>query len=160
MKVSKTLTRREWLRKGFLYSIIGAFFATLGGIILDVLLAGGRFSSSHWTQLGSVSEFQKVSLFPIPQKKAAIIRHGSSLAALSMECTHLGCLLNATDHGFFCPCHGSVFSVFGEVYSRPATKSLKWHKIAMKNGRVWVHTGRKQEYPHWINIKKSSPAGH
>ena len=147
---SKPISRREWLRRGFLFGTVGTILATLGGIILDVWLAAGRFSSAHWTQLALIDSLPHQATVPFPEKRVAILRRGSRLAALSLECTHLGCLVNTMGDGFFCPCHGSEFGPMGEVYTGPASKPLQWHAVLVRHGRVWIHTGKKKQEAEWV----------
>lgn len=49
------------------------------------------------------------------------------LHAVSAACTHMGCLvsLDETDEEWACPCHGSRFSLDGEVTEGPATMPLR-----------------------------------
>jgi glycine/D-amino acid oxidase-like deaminating enzyme/nitrite reductase/ring-hydroxylating ferredoxin subunit len=48
------------------------------------------------------------------------------LHAVSLRCTHLGCLLrfNGAERSWDCPCHGSRFDVDGAVLEGPAVKPL------------------------------------
>jgi len=59
------------------------------------------------------------------KKKIAVIKEGPNVFALSLTCTHLGCMVNTTSKGFACPCHGSVFNTRGEVIRGPADRPLK-----------------------------------
>jgi Rieske Fe-S protein len=49
------------------------------------------------------------------------------LHAVSLRCTHLGCLVrfNAAEHSWDCPCHGSRFAPDGAVLEGPAVKALE-----------------------------------
>jgi glycine/D-amino acid oxidase-like deaminating enzyme/nitrite reductase/ring-hydroxylating ferredoxin subunit len=50
-----------------------------------------------------------------------------TLHAVSVRCTHQGCLLrfNAAERSWDCPCHGSRFDVDGAVLEGPAVKPLE-----------------------------------
>ncbi|MDX1811212.1 MAG: ubiquinol-cytochrome c reductase iron-sulfur subunit [Gammaproteobacteria bacterium] len=39
-------------------------------------------------------------------------------------CTHLGCVPNRKDAGWFCPCHGSVYDNSGRILHGPAPRNL------------------------------------
>jgi glycine/D-amino acid oxidase-like deaminating enzyme/nitrite reductase/ring-hydroxylating ferredoxin subunit len=73
----------------------------------------------------------------IPRGEARVLREGltqtgvyrdeqGELHAVSLRCTHLGCLLrfNGAETSWDCPCHGSRFDVDGAVLAGPATKPL------------------------------------
>lgn len=156
MSAKKTLSRREWLRKGAFWSLAGTALAALAWIFLDVWLAASRFSGARWTEVAPAGTLAADGTVPFPKQRVAFIRRGQRVAAISLECTHLGCLINAVDQGFFCPCHGSEFGPTGEVYSGPAKKPLWWHAIQIKGGRLWVHTGRKLSRPHWVDLDPDS----
>jgi nitrite reductase/ring-hydroxylating ferredoxin subunit len=150
METGNTMNRREWLFKGLLYGTLGATFTTLGGILFDVWIAAGRFSSARWTEVASAAEFTQDIVVPFPEKKMAIIRKAHRLGAISLECPHLGCLVNTLEQGFFCPCHGSEFGPLGEVYTGPARDPLMWHALYIRDGRIWIHSGKKRQQPYWI----------
>jgi glycine/D-amino acid oxidase-like deaminating enzyme/nitrite reductase/ring-hydroxylating ferredoxin subunit len=50
-----------------------------------------------------------------------------ALHAVSLRCTHLGCLLrfNSAEHSWDCPCHGSRFAPDGTVLEGPAVDPLE-----------------------------------
>lgn len=54
-----------------------------------------------------------------------------TLHAVSLRCTHLGCLLrfNGAERSWDCPCHGSRFDIDGAVLEGPATNPLERKQI-------------------------------
>jgi glycine/D-amino acid oxidase-like deaminating enzyme/nitrite reductase/ring-hydroxylating ferredoxin subunit len=51
--------------------------------------------------------------------------------AVSLQCTHLGCLLrfNGAERSWDCPCHGSRFDVDGNVLEGPAVRPLERREL-------------------------------
>jgi cytochrome b6-f complex iron-sulfur subunit len=71
----------------------------------------------------------------VPAGRAvAIYREESGVYAISTVCTHLGCIVKATDSGFDCPCHGSKFTKEGSVLKGPAPKGLPWLEVKRTAG--------------------------
>jgi nitrite reductase/ring-hydroxylating ferredoxin subunit len=151
------MDRREFIFKGSLFAGLGAAAIGLAWIFEDVWTAASRFSSAHWIPVAPLDRIQPDSIVPYPEYKIAILRMGQKIGAISLECTHLGCLLNVVDRGFFCPCHGSEFGPLGQVYSGPATVSLPWHDVMDREGRIWVHLGLKLDSPKWLEVNAHSP---
>jgi glycine/D-amino acid oxidase-like deaminating enzyme/nitrite reductase/ring-hydroxylating ferredoxin subunit len=73
----------------------------------------------------------------VPAGQARVLRDGvgkvgvyrepdGTLHAVSLRCTHLGCLLrfNGAERSWDCPCHGSRFDVDGSVLEGPAVAPL------------------------------------
>ncbi len=147
------LNRRAWLKKFLTFGAIGGGLLALGGMLLDIWFAAGRFSTAHWIGVAPLDSLGGDGTFPFPDQGIALLRHEGRLAAISLECTHLGCLLNTVDQGFFCPCHGSEFGPLGQVYSGPATRPLPWHPLRIRGGRIWIQTGQRQDQPAWITLE-------
>jgi cytochrome b6-f complex iron-sulfur subunit len=132
---TKGVSRRE-----FLYYIWGASLAlllaeTTGTIIWFALPRfrageyGGVFSldpaSLPAKGTGTGTDYTQLSA-PVgfPSGKFWISNQANGLYALSMICTHLGCLFKWVDttHRFECPCHGSKFSAAGVKLTADETK--------------------------------------
>ncbi len=153
------MNRRDFLFKGIFVVGLGSVLAVLTWIFLNVWTAAGRFSSARWVLVAPLKRFRSDRIVPFPEYKIAILRTGQQIGAISLECTHLGCLLNVVEQDFFCPCHGSDFGPLGQVYSGPATVSLPWHDIMDREDKIWVHLGRKLENPKWLVLEEHSRAG-
>lgn len=72
------------------------------------------------------------------QSRVAVMRTGDEIYALSLTCTHLGCIVNVTPTELICPCHGSTFNRAGEVLSGPATRRLDRLEVRMEGDSVAV----------------------
>jgi len=81
-------------------------------------------------KIGKPDGFAVGSRTIIPDRNVMIVREGDSFCAISLVCTHLGCIVSPSEEGFACPCHGSKFDRAGTVKKGPAPKSLEWLEIS------------------------------
>ena len=73
-------------------------------------------------------------------KKFVVRRDTEGLYAISLICTHLGCVVSKQANKFACPCHGSKFDAVGKVTVGPAPKPLPWLKIfQLPDGKLVVN---------------------
>jgi nitrite reductase/ring-hydroxylating ferredoxin subunit len=80
--------------------------------------------------------------FVPPGRNVAVYRDGGGIYAISLTCTHLGCIVKTAADGFLCPCHGSKYAPDGAVTRGPAPKSLPWFAVtAAGGGSVFVDEG-------------------
>jgi cytochrome b6-f complex iron-sulfur subunit len=97
---------------------------------------------------GSVEKFPPatVTAIPLGQFYLACLADGSFLA-LSRTCTHLGCSVpwDREKNKFVCPCHGSTFSMSGEVLTAPAPRPLDTYPVRIENGIVKVDISAAQK---------------
>jgi nitrite reductase/ring-hydroxylating ferredoxin subunit len=99
---------------------------------------------------GPMENFRRETVTAIPSGRfyLACLSDGSFLA-LSRTCTHLGCAVpwDAETHKFVCPCHGSTFSLTGEVLTSPAPRPLDTYPVRLENGivKVDISSPRKRE---------------
>lgn len=67
---------------------------------------------------------------------------GGSFAALSSQCTHRGCTLDAEPARLVCPCHGSMFGLDGRVLRGPAERLLPRYHTTVADGRLLIDLRR------------------
>lgn len=63
---------------------------------------------------------------PDPESDEERAPHGEWLILVGI-CTHLGCVPLVNEgpyHGYFCPCHGSVYDTSGRIRQGPAPRNL------------------------------------
>jgi cytochrome b6-f complex iron-sulfur subunit len=84
-----------------------------------------------------------------------MIREEDKIAALSIICTHLGCIPNwlPNDRKFKCPCHGSGYKPNGINFEGPTPRPLERFKISVVDGIVLVDKSKKFQYEkgEWTN---------
>ena len=76
--------------------------------------------------------------FVPPGRSVAVFRDTEGVYAISMVCTHLGCIVKPSPHGFDCPCHGSRFARDGAVIKGPAPTPLPWLGVTVAANSVTV----------------------
>lgn len=129
---TKGISRRE-----FLYYIWGASMALLlaetGGAIIWFSLP--RFREGEFGGVFNIdaATLPTVGSEPVanPAGKYWLSNTKDGLLALSMVCTHLGCLFKwvSTNNRFECPCHGSKFESNGRKIEGPAPRNLDRFEI-------------------------------
>ncbi len=77
-----------------------------------------------------------------------MIREEERIAALSIICTHLGCIPNwlPNDRKFKCPCHGSGYKPDGINFEGPTPRPLERFRIFIEDGLVVVNKSKKYQY--------------
>ena len=101
----------------------------------EVAKLGAKFGVDF--VLDRVKPAQAREASDVPRGEARVVRDGlgktgvyrdagGELHAVSLRCTHLGCLLrfNSAETSWDCPCHGSRFDVDGAVLEGPAVSPL------------------------------------
>jgi len=73
-----------------------------------------------------------------PGRNVALVRDESGVYAVSLVCTHLGCIVKPSPTGFDCPCHGSRFGPDGSVTRGPAPVALHWVEVTGTEGDYTV----------------------
>jgi menaquinol-cytochrome c reductase iron-sulfur subunit len=74
-----------------------------------------------------------------------VVKHGlSNVDVFSPICPHLGCRFDwhSGRNQFLCPCHGSVFSMAGEVVGGPAPRPLDTLSTRIEGDEIFVEWER------------------
>jgi len=123
------LPRRDFLGLAGLWA---AGIALFGSIVGMARLAKPRVlpEISAQFRVGKPSEFTPGTVKVIKEQNVRVIATAEGVAAVSLVCTHLGCIVAATGDAYACPCHGSKFDGTGAVTGGPAPRGLKWLSIS------------------------------
>ena len=147
-------------RRGFFKLIIGAIAFFIGSIlgipfIRSLVLLKSRGAKQVWYRVADLNPLTqgrptKLNFFvraedayrheTTLQSVWAVKHSASEVTVFSPICTHLGCYFKwdeSTGH-FECPCHGSVFSITGNVLGGPAPRPLDALPAKIDNGVLFV----------------------
>ena len=103
-------------------------------------------------RIGRPEEFSPGSEKILKDRNLLIRSTSEGIAAVSLICTHLGCVVARGDDEFHCPCHGSRFDNDGGVTKGPAPRGLKWHEISMAaDGALVVDSKREVSPDTWYS---------
>lgn len=138
-------------RRGFVKKMGAAALAVgVGGAAIQCvryLQPNVLYEPSKVFKVGTLSNFPIGSRIVIEGRGIEIVRERDGMHAISLVCTHLGCLIkpveNDADMGYMCPCHGSTFALNGDVQGGPAPKNLPWYEMFMDHtGALVVDTSK------------------
>ncbi|EGB13909.1 Rieske (2Fe-2S) iron-sulfur domain-containing protein [Pseudodesulfovibrio mercurii] len=137
-------TRRTFLNRLWIFlGLAGlAEFAWLGVSFLGARRDRDRpEAAERIVTVGEAASFKPGTVTPVPQGRFYLARLADGgFLALSRTCTHLGCSVpwDEDKHLFVCPCHGSSFSLTGEVLTGPAPRPLDTFAVRIEDGVVKV----------------------
>ena len=120
------IDRRTCVKAG----IAGLVLTGAGGIFAAVnsLSSTVNYNPSLILEAGSPSDFLTGTMnnFQVADRKVTVVKGNEGLYALVRNCTHMGCIPNFSeaDNQFHCPCHGSIFTLQGDVVRGPAPSPL------------------------------------
>jgi cytochrome b6-f complex iron-sulfur subunit len=134
------ISRRDWLGLSSLWAMGGALlFGFIGMIRLPK--AAVLSSPSRKFRVDLPDTLATGQPYVPPGRAVAVYRDAAGVHAISLICTHLGCIVRPTAAGFECPCHGSHFAADGSVTRGPAPAALPWFKVSVSDSFVTVDEG-------------------
>jgi len=131
-------------RRGFLELSLGWIAATFAvaassAAAVRFLVPNVLYEPSLLFKAGKPEDYPDDSVTFLENERVFLVRQGNTFRSMSSTCTHLGCTVNRTEHGYHCPCHGSVFDEQGSVKSGPAPHGLPWYLVSLsKDSRLLV----------------------
>jgi nitrite reductase/ring-hydroxylating ferredoxin subunit len=131
------IPRRDLLGRLSLWSMTSALFFALAGI-MRLPRAAVLPSPSKRFQTSIPDTLAPGEPFVPPGRSVALFRDAAGVYAISIVCTHLGCIVRPTGSGFECPCHGSRFASDGSVLRGPAPRALSWLSVSVDGAAVIV----------------------
>ena len=145
-----SFSRRHFLVLGWLVALAALFSQTILVLVRFIKpVATGGFGGLVYA--GKVNEFEIGSVNRIMAGRFYIVRSEDGFLAMWQRCPHLGCAVPYSEDGghFHCPCHGSLFNLYGEVDGGPAPRPLDLFPITIQNDEVWVDTSQPIERTHY-----------
>jgi len=127
---AEPVTRRDFLGLSGLWVTAVAVFGSLVGMLRMPMPRVTPEASSRF-RIGLPDEFSAGTERLIAGRNVLIRSTPHGIAAVSLICTHLGCIVGRGENGhFLCPCHGSKFGSTGDVESGPAPRGLRWLEVS------------------------------
>ncbi len=146
-------TRRDLLGIAGTVAASCALLASAGGMALLPMPRLLPEPSARF-RLGRPDEFPPGTERIFPERNVLVVASEAGLAAISLECTHLGCIVSKDDGGFSCPCHGSRFALDGSVQRGPAPKALPWFEISRAaNGSLVADAATEVDTDTWFTAE-------
>lgn len=141
--LNKKISRRDFLELSAAWACAAAWALTVIGLLKfpkPALLP----DISNKFKIGKPEDFPVGSTKILADKNTIIFRDEEGLSAVSLVCTHLGCIISKTSEGFSCPCHGSKYDKNGNVVKGPAPRALDWFEISqLPSGKLVVDAGKR-----------------
>ena len=143
MKESK-ITRKNFIN--LIWAGAGALAAAelsfVGLRFLSPRSSTGEFGGEF--NLGDYNQYPAGSVTPIEKGRFYLVRlQDGGFLAIYRRCTHLGCAVpyDPASAQFTCPCHGSAFTMEGDVLNPPAPRPLDLFKLSFNEvGEIVVET--------------------
>ncbi len=155
------MTRGDFLWLG--WSTLAAFFAASAAAGARFMFPNVIYEPSQKFNAGPASSYDVgVSTKWLNEQRVWIVRTPSGIYALWARCTHLGCTPNwwGDQNRFKCPCHGSNYTVAGDVIAGPAPQPLWRAKVELAaTGDLIVDKavlenkpGKRDLAPYFVNV--------
>jgi cytochrome b6-f complex iron-sulfur subunit len=138
---SRPQSRRDFLRRFSLWTAITAGALASLSLLRQFIPRLTKYQRRF--KIGRENNFPVNTFTYLADRKLFVYRDHQGIRAVSAICTHLGCVVEKSEDGFQCPCHGSCYNERGEVVSGAATKDLPWYGLNKDvDGQIMVDLGQ------------------
>lgn len=122
--------RRDFLGLAALWSFLSTGVVMLAGALRLPMPSVFPETGSKF-RIGPPDRYPLGSVVKIAERNVLVSRDERGFRALSLICTHLGCITSREADGqFVCPCHGSRFDAEGKVTKGPAPSRLRYLEVS------------------------------
>jgi cytochrome b6-f complex iron-sulfur subunit len=139
---SGSLTRRALLDLFAGALVVATAAGAVGAVAAFASPPHGRREDVDEIDAASLAELkaQGAIRFRFGREPCILVMEGGAIHALSLVCTHLGCLVewSPAQHRLTCPCHRAVFGIEGNVIEGPPPRPLRTFNTAVVGDRVLV----------------------
>jgi cytochrome b6-f complex iron-sulfur subunit len=136
----KHITRRDFLKFSTNSLLAFSGLLGLGGLVRYLAYQFDAPPPSEF-DIGLERDYPPGSRIILAHIPAILIHDGKGLRALSMTCSHLGCMVETRNFGFECPCHSSRYEPDGHLLRGPAAKNLRTLRLEIsQDGHLHVFT--------------------
>ena len=143
------MSRGDFLWAG--WAMLAAFFAAAAGAGARFMFPNVIYEPSQKFNAGSAAGYDLgVSTKWLNEQRVWIVRTPTGFYAMWARCTHLGCTPNwwGDQNRFKCPCHGSNYTMDGDVIAGPAPMPLWRAKVELTpTGDLIVDKAVKENKP-------------
>lgn len=137
--------RREFLKRVSSLALGGALLNTLAGCSTGlasyfVRSSGSRINLSlhEHPELETIGGAVEIEFTADPEVLIVVRTGADSAVALSSKCTHLGCTVRKEPSFFRCPCHGSTYTLEGDVVRGPAEFPLDRYNAKIEGNEIII----------------------
>ena len=136
----KNINRRDFLKLSTNSLLALSGLLGLGGLIRYLAYPFDAPPPSEF-DIGPEIDFPRNTRTVLSHIPALIIHDEDGLKALSLTCSHLGCMVETRNFGFECPCHSSRYEPDGRLLRGPAADDLRTLRLEKsQDGHLHVFT--------------------
>lgn len=122
--------RRDFLGLAALWSFVSTGVVMVAGALRLPMPSVFPETGSKF-RIGPPDRYPLGSAVKLAERNVLVLRDARGFRALSLVCTHLGCISTREASGeFVCPCHGSRFDAEGLVTQGPAPSRLRYLEVS------------------------------